>query len=292
MILMKVLWAFLSVGLLGALFGIGLFIASRFLAVKKDERVEQLAEALPGLNCGACGYAGCDSYAEAIVTSEEELPLDLCKPGGASAASELGRIMGREVEVSDEKLVAQVHCRGGRETSQYNFDYEGMEDCNAAAQLYGGPKTCSYGCMGLGSCIKVCPVDAIDYDESGLVWVDKEICISCGKCIDICPTGVMKWVPYEADVFVACNSKDKGNVVRKYCKVGCIACGRCSRSSPDGGFVVEDFLAHVDYSKTGERISALNDCPTKCIIRTVKAESEEPEQPREAVAVQESSEKD
>jgi len=293
MLFMKVLWAFLSVGVLGAVFGVGLQIASRFFAVKKDERTQKVEEALPGRNCGACGYAGCASYAEAIVTSKEEVPLNLCKPGGAGTAATLGEIMGREVAFSKEKLVAQVHCRGGRETSEYDFEYEGVVDCNAAMQLYGGPKRCPYGCLGLGSCIKVCPVDAIDYDESGLVWVDRDLCISCGKCIDICPTGVMKWIPYEADVIVACNSKDKGNVVRKYCKVGCIACGKCTRSSPEGGFVVENFLAHIDYSKTGERDSAVKDCPTKCIIRTVeKVKAEESAQPRETVAAQDSREND
>ena len=292
MILMKVLWAFLSVGILGALFGIGLFIASRLLAVKKDERVEEAEEALPGLNCGACGYAGCESYAEAIVT-EEDIALDLCKPGGPEAAIELGRIMGQEVDVSAEKQVAQVHCRGGEGTAEYDFDYEGIEDCNAAALLYGGAKRCPHGCLGLGSCIKVCPVDAIDYDESGLVWVDRELCIACGKCIDTCPTGVIKMIPYEADVIVACNSTDKGNVVRKYCKVGCIGCARCNKSSPDGGFEVENFLARIDYTKNGERDTAAEKCPTKCIIRTVEdTDTGESAQPLEPVAAQDSHESD
>jgi Na+-translocating ferredoxin:NAD+ oxidoreductase RNF subunit RnfB len=292
MIFMKILWAFLSVGLLGALFGVGLFIASRFFAVKKDERIEKVEAALPGLNCGACGFAGCESYAEAIVT-DEETALDLCKPGGPEAVTDLGRIMGREVEVSEEKLVAQVHCRGGQESAEYDFDYEGIEDCNAASLLYGGAKRCPHGCLGLGSCVKVCPVDAIDYDDSGLVWVDRNLCISCGKCIDVCPTGVMKWIPYDAEVMVACNSTDKGGVVRKYCKVGCIGCARCNRSSPDGGFVIEDFLAHIDYSKEGERDSAVEACPTKCIIRVVEdTKAGESAQPLETVAAQDSHESD
>ncbi|MBN1685944.1 MAG: RnfABCDGE type electron transport complex subunit B [Spirochaetales bacterium] len=292
MLFMKILWAFLSVGLLGAIFGIGLYVASRFFAVKKDERIQQVVEALPGLNCGACGFAGCESYAEAIVTAED-VALDLCKPGGADTAMKLGSIMGKEVEFSAEKLVAQVHCRGGKETAEYKFDYEGIEDCNAAMLLYGGAKKCPFGCLGLGSCIKVCPVDAIDYDEDGLVWVDRDLCISCGKCVDICPTGVMKMIPYGADVIVACNSTDKGGVVRKYCKVGCIGCAKCTRSSPDGGFVIENFLAHIDYSKKGERSAALADCPTKCIIRTVKeVKIEESAHPLEAVAAQDSHDAD
>ena len=197
--------------------------------------------------------------------------------------------MGQEVEISGEKLVAQVHCRGGEGTAEYAFDYEGVTDCNAAVLLYGGAKKCPHGCLGLGSCIKVCPVDAIDYEENGLVWVDRDLCISCGNCVDICPTGVMKMIPYEANVIVACNSTDKGGVVRKYCKVGCIGCNRCVKSSPDGGFVVEDFLAHVDYSQGGERDSAVEACPTKCIVHTVEnALAGEFAQPLEAVAAQDS----
>ena len=267
MLFLKILSAFLSVGALGALLGVGLYVASKFLSVKKDERIQAVEEALPGLNCGACGFAGCEGYAEAIATSDEV--LDLCKPGGPDAVTELGRIMGKAVEVSQDKMVAQVHCRGGRDTAEYIFDYEGISDCNAATQLYGGAKKCGYGCLGLGSCIKVCPVDAITRDEIGLVRVDRDACVSCGKCVDICPTGVMRMIPYEAEVIVACNSTDKGGVVRKYCKVGCIGCKKCERSSPDGGFSVEDFLARIDYSQGGERDSAVEVCPTKCIVRIV-----------------------
>lgn len=262
---MIILYAFLSVAILGGLFGIGLAIAARVLAVQKDERVLAVEEALPGANCGACGYAGCAAYAEAIVT--EEADITLCAPGGAGSARRIAEIMGQSVDVSDQKMVAMVHCRGNRKVSSYSFEYEGVRDCNALYMLYGGDKTCPYGCLGLGSCIKVCPVDAIGYDGDGNVVVNRERCISCGKCIDVCPTGVMKFVPYDADYIVACNSTDKGGIVRKYCTVGCIGCKMCSKKSPDGGFVIEDFLARIDYTATGSREEAAEACPTKCIIR-------------------------
>ncbi len=284
--LVTIIAAFVSVGVLGALFGIGLAVASKFLSVRKDKRVEEVEEALPGLNCGACGYAGCPAYAEAIVEKDET--LDLCKPGGQDTHEKLGKIMGVDVDTSSEKMVAQVHCRGGIGKAEYKFDYNGVHDCNAAFALFGGPKVCEFGCLGLGSCVKVCPVDAIDYDEPGLVWVDKETCISCGKCIDICPTNVMRWVPYDADRIVACNSTDKGSVVRKYCKVGCIGCKRCEKKSPDGGFNVTDFLARIDYSQKGERKSAEEACPTNCIIKVAPEFS----QGEEVSVASESDEKD
>jgi Na+-translocating ferredoxin:NAD+ oxidoreductase RNF subunit RnfB len=263
--LMKVLYSFISVAALGILLGIGLAIASRLLHVKKDKRLTEIEEVLPGLNCGACGYAGCASYAEAIV--EEEAELTKCTPGGGDVTEELGRILGITVDVSTEKKVAQVHCRGGRSKAKLQFEYKGVEDCNALFILYHGDKECKYGCLGLGSCIQVCPVEAIDYDSDGLVWVNRELCVSCGKCITVCPTGVMQWQPYNADLMVACNSTDKGGIVKKYCEVGCIGCKLCEKKSPEGGFYVENFLAKIDYSKDGDRLEASEACPTKCIIR-------------------------
>jgi len=274
----RIIYAFLSVGGLGLLFGVGLAVASMILAVRKNELLARIEEALPGLNCGACGYAGCTSYAEAIAESDASSPdavdLTLCKPGGQETAGALAEIMGVELAFTEEKLVAQVHCRGNRYRAKVKFDYDGIRDCNALYSMYGGDKLCPYGCLGLGSCIRVCPVDAISYDAEGLVWVDKDRCITCGQCIDICPTGVMQYIPYDADYFVACNSHDKGGVVRKYCSVGCIACKMCEKKSPEGGYKVENFLSRIDFSFEGEREEGAKACPTKCIIKNCKQHAE------------------
>ncbi len=266
---MKVLYSFISVGALGALLGLGLAVASRALAVKKDKKLEDLESALPGLNCGACGYAGCSAYAEAMLKGEET-DLTKCGPGGPETAEEIGKTLGASVEISTEKKVAQVHCRGSRNKTKEHFAYRGIKDCNAAYLLYHGDKECKYGCLGMGSCIDVCPVEAISYDAEGLVWVSKEKCISCGKCIDVCPTGVMKWITADADFMVACSSTDKGGAVKKYCEVGCIGCKLCEKKSPEGGFYVEDFLARIDYTQKGERETARQACPTKCILSLSK----------------------
>ena len=281
-VFLNILFSFLAVGILGGLLGIGLAFASRLFAVKKDERIASLEAALPGLNCGACGYAGCASYAEAIALNGDSVELTLCTPGAATAAGMLAQIMGVEVDISlrKEKKVAQVFCRGKTGVTKETFSYEGMQDCNAMHILYGGNRECKNACIGFGSCMRVCPVDAIDYDEEGLVWVDKDICISCGKCIEICPTGVIKWVPYSADYIVACNNRDKGAAVRKYCAVGCIACKICERKSPEGGFLVEDNLAGIDFSAKGSRKEAALACPPQCIIeidnQTVKPKESQP----------------
>lgn len=265
MVVLRVVYAFGSVAGLGALLGLLLAVASRLLVVHKDERLEALEKALPGANCGACGFAGCAAYAASIVGGETA--LDLCTVGGSEAAERVAVIMGSEFKAgSTTRRVPQVHCRGGEGTAEYAFEYTGIADCNAVRALYGGNKVCKFGCLGLGSCIRVCPVDAIDYDAQGLVWVDKELCISCGKCVLVCPTGVMRWLPAEADLLVACNSTDKGGLVRKYCKVGCIACKICEKKSPEGGYKVEDNLSRIDYLAAGERREGAVACPTKCII--------------------------
>ncbi|MBN1412822.1 MAG: 4Fe-4S binding protein, partial [Spirochaetales bacterium] len=204
------------------------------------------------------------AYAQAIVG--QDAALTLCVPGGEDVAHDLSEIMGVQVEFTAQKKVTQVHCRGGRKTAKYLYEYRGVKDCNALYALSGGDKQCKYGCLGLGSCIKVCPVDAISYDSEGLVWVNRETCIGCGKCIDVCPTGVMRFIPYEADLIVACNSKDKGAVTKKNCSVGCIGCKICEKQSPDGGYQVNDFLSVIDYAIKGEREKGADKCPTKCII--------------------------
>ena len=264
MVIINILIAFAIVGVLGAILGAMLAFAARVFAVKKNEKVAEVEAVLPGLNCGACGYPGCAGYAEAV--AEEGEKITLCGPGGASTVSKLSEILGVEAADTGTRQVAQVHCRGGRDVSQYDFEYTGLKDCNALHLLYGGDKVCKSGCHGLGSCIKVCPVNAIDYDDEGKVWVDKDVCISCGKCIDICPTGVMKWVPYNADYIVACNNTDPVKVTKKICSVGCIACKICAKKSPDGGYVIENNLSTIDFSARGDRSAAAEKCPPKCII--------------------------
>jgi Na+-translocating ferredoxin:NAD+ oxidoreductase RNF subunit RnfB len=281
--LIRILFSFLSVAVLGGLLGLGLAIASRILAVKKDERVERVEGVLPGANCGACGYAGCSAYAEAIVNEGAE--INLCSPGGSETVQMVAEIMGQEADVgSSEKMVARVHCRGTQATSSYLYAYRGVVDCNAMHMHFGGDKECEFGCLGLGSCMKVCPTDAIYYEENGQVRVDRDRCISCEKCVVVCPTNVMRMVPYSADYVVACNSTDKGGRVRKYCKVGCIACGICAKKSPEGGFYVENFLARIDYDQKGSRSEAAKSCPTKCIVRV--DELEEPGRPEGKVEEQ------
>ena len=259
----KVIYAVISVGLLGGLLGIALAYASKIFAVKKDKRIAEIDDILPGVNCGACGYAGCSGYAEAIVNEGAE--LSLCSPGGSEVALKIGNVMGKQVDTNKEKMVAQIHCHGTKNNTVSKYNYKGIKDCNAMHSLFGGSKLCPHGCLGLGSCISVCPVDAISKNALGYLEIDKDRCIACGKCLNVCPTGVIKMIPYSAETIVACNSKDKGAVTKKYCSVGCIGCKICEKKAPEAGFKVENFLASIDYSANGDAEEAITACPSKCI---------------------------
>ncbi|MCG8453916.1 MAG: RnfABCDGE type electron transport complex subunit B [Spirochaetales bacterium] len=268
-IILRILFAFLSISALGALLGFGLAVAARKLRVERDKTVESLMSSLPGLNCGACGYPGCEGYAEALASGQES-NVTKCSPGGAEVRQAVAQTLGVEAGESGPRQVARLACLGGDGIALRDFQYAGYSDCEAAKVHFDGDKGCKHGCLGLGSCVKSCPVDAISYTENGLVRVDEEKCIGCEVCVTVCPTGAMHMVDAESKWFVACNSTDKAKATKAVCSAGCIGCRICERKFPEAGFKVEDNLSVLAYTKeSGEgRREAAEACPVKCIIRT------------------------
>jgi electron transport complex protein RnfB len=252
--------AVIILALLGLLSGLGLGFAARAFAVKTDPRVEEIDAALPQFNCGACGYAGCIDYAKAVVGGKE---TNLCAPGGPNVAARVAAIMGQEAG-TQEKKVAFVFCAGSDLIAQKKFHYNGVSDCISANLVSGGDKSCSYGCLGLGSCVSVCPVDAIII-EDGLARVVPELCIACHKCVEACPKKIIHMVPAARAVHVVCSSQDKGPVVRKVCKVGCIGCKRCTKAVDNEQITMNENLAVVDYSKPLLSREPAEVCPTGTI---------------------------
>lgn len=251
-----------SLGVMGLVFGASLAFASKKFAVEVDPRVIEVREAVPGANCGACGYPGCDGFANAVVKGLA--PVNGCPVGGAPVASRVAQIMGVEAGATTKK-VAKVKCEGHEENCSNRFDYDGLDSCVAANMLNGGPKSCLYGCMGLGSCVQVCPFDAIHINDKGLAEVDPEKCTACNKCIDICPKMVISLIPYNQLTIVECNNKDKGPQVKKNCNVACIACGICERNCPHDAIHVVNNLAEIDYDKCTNCMICVEKCPTKAI---------------------------
>jgi len=253
--------AILSLGCIGLFAAVALGIAAKKFAVEVDPRELAILEALPGANCGACGFPGCAGYAKALVAGT--IDLNQCPPGGADVVMKLARILGVEASAT-ARQIAVVLCQGDNRKAQLKYHYLGFEDCTAAQRIAGGPKTCPGGCLGLGSCQRACPFDAIEMTAEGLAVISREKCTGCRKCIAVCPRNVIRMTPYASTIHVLCNSHDKGAAVRKYCQVGCIGCQICHKTVPDA-YKIENFLAAVVYEHDGEAGEAITKCPTKCI---------------------------
>lgn len=256
---MTILLSVAVVGAVGLVIGILLGIAGKIFYVKEDERIPLVREQLPGNNCGGCGYAGCDALAKAIV--EGIAPPDACPAGcGPDNLARIGEIMGMEVEAG-ERQVMFVKCDGRCGIAKDKYNYYGEIDCRQAAVSPGrGPKACSYGCLGFGSCMKVCDFDAISIVD-GVAVIDEEKCVNCGKCMKECPNGVIERVPYRAIRKVQCNNKDKGKTVKDMCKSGCLGCGLCAKLCESGAITMVNNLPVIDVSKCTDCRKCIDKCP-------------------------------
>ncbi|MGI6495934.1 MAG: RnfABCDGE type electron transport complex subunit B [Kiritimatiellia bacterium] len=256
-LLVPTLW----IGGLGLLCGAALAIAARYFSVEEDPRIAEVEGLLPGANCGGCGFAGCADYAKAIV--EQGAATNLCMACSAEGIQQISAIMGVAAgEVIRRRAVVQ--CLGTHTASKRRFDYNGLIDCASAHATAGGDKACTYGCLGYGSCVRVCPVHAITI-EDGLARVNPAACIGCGKCVAACPRHLIALVPLDAPVVLLCKSKAKGPDVRKQCTAGCLGCSLCARMAPES-FSMEGALAVLDYANPPANADAIIEkCPGKCI---------------------------
>ena len=243
--------------IVGAVGAIILVAAAKFMAVEEDPRIEEVASCLAGANCGGCGYAGCADYAKAVVM--DGVPCDKCAPGGPKAAAAIAKIMGGEASAVEKKAVVQ--CQGSSEHCKPAYDYKGIQTCAAAATLYGGPKTCSFACIGLGDCTKVCKFDAIHIVD-GIAKVDREKCTGCGACAAACPNHVISVIPeHKRKPVVACQNKDKGAQTRKACTAGCIGCMKCTKVCHFDAIKVENNVAYIDQEKCKGCQLCVKECP-------------------------------
>ncbi len=248
---------------LGIAFGVALAVVASKFMVKVDPKVEQVRETLPGANCGACGFAGCMGYAEAVV-GNPDVASNLCAPGKAPVAEKIATITGKAAAKVDPKI-ARVFCQGGRSKSNRKFIYTGVMDCTAAVLAAGGDKSCEFGCLGYGTCMRACPFGAIKMSDDNLPLIDPEKCTACGKCVAACPKQVIELAKMAKAVVISCHSRDKGVDVKKKCQVGCIACGMCVRTCPVDAIKVDGNLARIDHEKCINCGLCVKKCPTNAI---------------------------
>ena len=251
--------AAVAIALIAALL---LSLAAKFMAVPINETQAAIRAELPGANCGACGFAGCDDYAAALAEGGD-IKTNLCVPGADAVAAAVAAILGQDAMDVVEQ-VANVRCSGLCDVTKPEMDYQGLKTCAAAKGLFGGPGSCKYGCIGFGDCEAVCPYGAIQVCN-GLAKVDREKCVGCGLCAKTCPQHIIDIIPDVKRVFVACSSADKGAVTNKLCSAGCIGCKLCEKACKFDAIHVEDNHAKIDPEKCKNCGLCAKACPKKVI---------------------------
>lgn len=260
---MNIVFAVIWFLVLGGAFGLMLAFAAKIFEVKTDERIERIADALPGANCGGCGYTGCAALAEAIAGGSA--PVNSCPAGGRDMIEKIAVVMGTDA-IDNVRYRACVMCSGTNDLAKQKYKYVGIDDCIPASRLAGGSKTCPNGCLGLGSCAKHCKFGAIKI-INGVAAVDYEKCTACSACIAACPKKLIRMIPFDSTHWVGCMSTDKGAVTRKYCDVGCIACKMCEKKCPHDAIKINEMVASIDQTKC-ERCGVCEAkavCPRKII---------------------------
>lgn len=260
---MDIIIATLVLGVLGVLGALLLGVASNIFKVEQDEKLPLVIDALPGANCGACGYAGCSNFAGAVI--EGTAKVNGCPVGGETSANKISEIMGIVAEKA-EKMVAYVSCNGGTLATK-KFNYVGPKDCISAASVQGGNLECASGCLGFGSCAKACPFDAISMID-GVAKVITEKCTACTKCVATCPKKLIELIKEKQKVTIPCSSTEKGGIAKKQCPHACIGCKLCQKACPFDAIDVENNLATINYDKCKNCGKCVGVCPQKIIINT------------------------
>jgi Na+-translocating ferredoxin:NAD+ oxidoreductase subunit B len=253
--------------IMSLVFGVGLAFTARKFYVKSDPKVEQITEALAHAHCGACGFAGCEQYAEAVVNNPD-IAVNLCTAGGKQCTELIAQLTGKSPK-EREAQYARIMCQGGNDKATRRFSYEGFKDCRAAVLAGGGDKACPYGCLGYGTCARVCPFGAISMGPDSIPVVDEKKCTGCNKCAAACPKRVIEILPASAGILVACHSTDKGGITRKYCTVGCTGCLKCVKVcpvSPIKAAKVENNLSRINNALCTACGQCVANCPTKAIV--------------------------
>jgi RnfABCDGE-type electron transport complex B subunit len=251
-------------GSIGVILAIVLAIADKKLYVWEDPRIDEVESMLPLANCGACGCPGCRAFAEKAVKGE--IAPAKCTVSSPDGIAKIARYLNVDAG-TEEKRVARLACAGGAHVARQKARYAGLESCRAAALVSGGGKDCSWGCLGLADCARVCGFDAIHMDTNGLPAVAESSCTACGDCVRVCPKGLFSLHPVSHRLWVACRNQLSGDLAEAACEVACTACGRCAADAPSGLVTIAGNLAVVDYRKNSQATALPTQrCPTGAIV--------------------------
>jgi electron transport complex, RnfABCDGE type, B subunit len=259
--------AIITLGSIGLFISILLYITSQKFKVLEDPRLDDVEAALPGANCGGCGFAGCRNFAEACVKTTNFETL-LCPVGGSDTMSKVASILGKEA-IKTEPKIAVLRCNGSCADRPRTSIYDGAASCTIANATFGGDTGCSYGCLGLADCVKACIFGALKMNEkTGLPEVDEAKCTSCGACVKTCPKNLFELRdkgPESKRIFVNCMNRDKGALAQKACAVACIGCGKCKKVCGYNAIHLAGNLAYIDFKACQLCRQCVEVCPTKAI---------------------------
>lgn len=259
-----ILYTFLCALVIAFILGVLLGLFKKIFHVDTDPKEEQVRNTLSGANCGGCGLAGCDAFAGAVVKGDA--PVNGCVAGGSECADKIAAILGAAgVEVKPK--IAFIACQANKECSPYKAIYDGIKTCKGAQLVMNGTRTCSFGCIGLGDCVKVCPFGALSLNADGLPVVNKKKCVGCGKCSDVCPKHLFKIIDADTKGAIALcsNRSDNKPQIKKNCANGCFKCGICAKKCPSEAIDVSSGLPVIDYSKCNSCKECVNSCPDKVL---------------------------
>ena len=262
-----IIYTLLTAGLIAAFAAVVLFFIARKFHVQEDPRIDEVANALPGVNCGGCGQPGCRAFAELCVKSSDMEGL-FCPVGGNDTMANVANLLGRTVQAK-APVVAVLRCNGSLPNRPKHSRYDGPQSCAVVHALGRGETGCQYGCLWCGDCVKACKFGAMTLDkESGLPVIDEAKCVACGACVTACPRQLIQMRlkgPKNRRVYVSCVNKEKGNVAMKACRAACIGCSKCLKECPFGAITIQDSLAYIDDQKCKLCRKCVSVCPTGAI---------------------------
>jgi electron transport complex protein RnfB len=279
------LWGLALFLVLGLMFGFSLAAAAMKFHVETNPLVDRVRAVLPSANCGACGFAGCTAYAEAVVERTDVAP-SLCAPGRAGVANRVAELTGKAAGDILDRMVVMT-CHGTSAYAREEAEYAGIPTCGAAALVFGGPRACKNGCLGLGDCVRACPFDALSIGAGGIAQVDVAKCTGCAICVPVCPKDLFTLYPRQHRVELSCVAREKQAVVRATCMVGCTLCRKCVAKCPAGAIEWDGRTILIDHEKCVAYGPSCNEacvdiCPSTILHRV--GQSPRPELPAEEPA--------